>query len=283
MNVLYPVLTVHAFQLAVKLSTKIDKYHILIIMAHQLESILSTLGLPPASQKIYRELLEHGETTARLLSEKLSITRPSTYDHLNYLVKRGLVVEKKKENKTYFAADDVRHIEHALTDSIEKLQAEKKLFTEMLPMLLKDSATEAPRIKFYEGKEGLTYLVNDVLWSTGETVYTMWPHAEMLKVLGEDILIRFNARRIQEKIRIHALWPFDAKPGKDYIWNGKDALMERRYAPKDVSFRMGYTIYGDKVSFISSHREVFGFIVQSKDFAELMCSQFKTVWLVSKK
>lgn len=252
-------------------------------MAHELESILKSLGLPPTSSKIYRELLEHGETTARMLSQKLGVTRPSTYDHLALLVKRGLVVEKEKDNKTYFAADDVRHIEHALKENIEKLEEQKKLFSTMLPSLLKGSSQEAPKIKFYEGKEGLTYLVNDVLWAHGETVYTMWPHEEMLKVLGKDMLIRFNNRRLQEKIKIRALWPHGAKHDKDYIWHGKDTYTERRYAPKDMQFRMGYTIYGDKVSFISSHREVFGFIVQSKDFAELMCSQFNAVWGVSRK
>lgn len=251
-------------------------------MTNDLESILQSLGLPPSSQKIYRELLEHGETTARFLSEKLGITRPSTYDHLALLVKRGLVIEKKKENKTYFAVDDVRHIEQALGNSIEKLEAQKELFATMLPTLLKDSATDSPKIKFYEGKEGLTYLVNDILWCRGETIYTMWPHEEMLKVLGKDILIRFNDRRMQEKIKILALWPHKSRQTEDYIWTGKDALTERRHAPKDISFRMGYTIYGDKVSFISSHREVFGFIVQSKDFAELMCNQFKIMWKVSK-
>ena len=100
--------------------------------------------------------------------------------------------------------------------------------------------------------------------------------------LGEEILTRFNTRRLQERIRIHALWPHGSKQKNDYIWNGKDDLTERRHAPKDVPFRMGYTIYGDKVSFISSSREVFGFIVQSKDFAELMCSQFKVMWSLSK-
>ena len=251
-------------------------------MTNDLESILHSLGLPPSSQKIYRELLERGETTARLLSEKLGITRPSTYDHLSLLVKRGLVVEKKKENKTYFAADDVRHIEQALGSSIEKLQEQKKLFATMLPSLLQNSATDSPKIKFYEGKDGLSFLINDILWCKDETIYTMWPHEEMVKVLGKDTLIRFNNRRLQQKIKIHALWPHASKQKEDYIWTGKDAMTERRHAPKDMTFRMGYTIYGDKVSFVSSHREVFGFIVQSKDFAELMCNQFKVMWKVSR-
>jgi sugar-specific transcriptional regulator TrmB len=272
-------------QQLVNLSAKVDKYLITgysIYMTNDLDSILHSLGLPPPSQKIYRELLEHGETTARFLSEKLDITRPSTYDHLALLVKRGLVVEKKKENKTYFAADDVRHIEQDLEATIEKLQAQKKVFATMLPSLLKDASADSPKIKFYEGKEGMTYLVNDILWNKGETIYTVWPHEEMLRVLGKDVLVRFNNRRLQEKIAIKALWPHGAKQAHDYIWTGKDALTERRHAPKEMTFRMGYTIYGDKVSFVSSHREVFGFIVQSKDFAELMRSQFTVMWKASK-
>jgi sugar-specific transcriptional regulator TrmB len=251
-------------------------------MAHELESILQSLGLPPSSQKIYRELLEHGETTARFLSEKLGITRPSTYDHLALLQKRGLIVEKKKESKTYFSADDVRHIEQALGSSIEKLEEQKKVFASMLPTLLKNASQEAPKIKFYEGKEGLTYLVNDILWCKGETIHTLWPHEEMLKVLGKDMLVRFNNRRLQEKIKIRALWPHGSKQTGDYIYSGKDALTERRHAPKNMDFQMGYTIYGDKVSFISSQREVFGFVVQSKDFANLMGNQFDVVWGASK-
>jgi sugar-specific transcriptional regulator TrmB len=250
-------------------------------MTNNLEEVLHSLGLPIPSQKIYRELLEHGETTARFLSEKLGITRPSTYDHLALLIKRGLVVEKKKDNKTYFAADDVRHIEQALASSIETLESHRKSFQTILPSLLARSSQEAPKIKFYEGKEGLAYLVNDILWCKDETIYTLWPYAEMLKVLGKEVLTRFNDRRLQRKIKVHALWPHGAKQDKDHIWSGKDALAERRHAPKEMAFEMGYTIYGDKVSFISSQREVFGFIVQSKDFAELMCSQFKVLWKAS--
>jgi sugar-specific transcriptional regulator TrmB len=247
-------------------------------MTNDLESILRSLGLPPTSSKIYRELLEHGETTARFLSEKLYITRPSTYDHLALLVKRGLVVEKKKENKTYFAADDVRHIDQALETSIEKLEEQKHIFKNLLPSLLKGASQEAPKIKFYEGKDGLAYLVNDILWCKDETIYTLWPYEEMLKVLGKDVLTKFNERRLQRKIAIHALWPHGSKQSHDYIWKEKDALTKRKHAPKEMKFDMGYTIYGDKVSFVSSHREIFGFIVQSKDFALLMSSQFKVLW-----
>lgn len=252
-------------------------------MTTELRDILHSLGLPASSQKIYRELLENGESTARMLSIKLSLTRPSTYDHLDILVKKGFVVEKKKDNKTYFAADNVRHIEHKLTDTIEKLSEQKNAFVSMLPSLLKESKAIAPLVRFYEGKLGLSHLLHDTLWSKGETIYTMWPHEEIEKVLDRDFLIRFNDKRIREKIQVHALWPHSMKPKESYVWKDKDELIERRYAPQGLHWKMGYTIYGDKVSFISSEKEIFGFIIESKEFAALMKLQFDILWQQSKK
>lgn len=251
-------------------------------MTTTLDAILRDLDLPPTSSKIYRELLENGEVTARILSERLRITRPSTYDHLALLKKRGLIVEKKIDNKTYFSTSDVREIATALKEKISALSEHEKIFTTMLPSLLKQTKTEAPVIKFFEGSTGLNYLLHDVLWNKGETIYTMWPHEEMQRVIGKDALIRFNDKRIREKITVHALWPKTMKPTKEYIWNGKDALTKRKYAPKNMAWSMGYTIYGDKVSFISSHKEVFGFIVQSQEFAMLMKLQFDILWSLSK-
>ena len=260
----------------VKLSPKVDKY-----MKYDLQDILQSLNLHTTSQKIYKELLEHGETTARILSERLSLTRPSTYDHLGILKKKGLIVERKIDNKTYFALDDVRQIGTALEESISVLSEKKEMFLTMLPHLLDTSRTENPTIKFFEGKLGLTHLLNDILWNKGKTIYTMWPYQEMLSVLGKDSLVRFNNRRIQEKITIHALWPHGSKPSHDYIWDGKDVLTKRKYTKKNIVWTMGYTIYGDNVSFISSEKEIFGFIVHSQEFAKLMKLHFDVLWETS--
>ncbi len=248
---------------------------------HDIASILKSLGLPPFSQKIYQSLLENGETTARFLSESLGITRPSTYDHLHILIKKGLVVEKKVGSTTYFLPDDVKYIKRSLEDAIDDLKEKKQLFETMLPFLLKAGVTEHPRISFFEGKEGVARIIYDALWCSGKTIYTLWPYEEMLGVVGEEVLLRFNKRRLQEKITIHSLWPHESKD-KEHIWKDNDVFTKRKKAPKGFDFTMGYTIYGDRVSFIASHNEGFGFIVHSKDFSDLMRTQFEFIWKASK-
>ena len=63
---------------------------------------------------------------------------------------------------------------------------------------------------------------------------------------------------------------------------GKEFLREVRLAPKGMTWEMGYWIYRDKVAFVSSHHEVFGFVVHSRDFTEMMKAQFEQIWKLSK-
>jgi hypothetical protein len=48
-----------------------------------------------------------------------------------------------------------------------------------------------------------------------------------------------------------------------------------------MTWDMGYWLYEDKVAFLSSEKEGFGFVVQSKDFANLMKVQFEEIWKIS--
>lgn len=64
---------------------------------------------------------------------------------------------------------------------------------------------------------------------------------------------------------------------------GHEFLREVREAPKFMKWNMGYWIYNDKVAFISSRKEAFGSTIHSKDFCEMMKTQFEAVWMQSRK
>ena len=65
------------------------------------------------------------------------------------------------------------------------------------------------------------------------------------------------------------------------IWHNENTDVLRRYAPKGFAPEMAYTVYGDKVLFVSSAQESFGFVVHSAAFAQLMSLQFDVLWGVS--
>ena len=41
---------------------------------------------------------------------------------------------------------------------------------------------------------------------------------------------------------------------------------------------MSYWIYGDNVAFVSAEKELYGFIVHSKEFMEMMKFNFDLLW-----
>ena len=63
-----------------------------------------------------------------------------------------------------------------------------------------------------------------------------------------------------------------------YLGSGKLFKREVRVAPAEIQFSMGYWIYGNKVAFLSSRKESFGYIIESAELAEMMLSQFEVIW-----
>jgi sugar-specific transcriptional regulator TrmB len=250
-----------------------------------LDKILHELNLPLQAQKIFTSLLEKGPSTARLVAERLGIPRPSVYDNIKILIQHGLVSERDEENKKIFSVDDVHNIPNLLQSKIDSLETEKASFKKLLPTLLKQTSFTEPKIKFYSGKEGLQQVMNHIMWHRNINTTIMWPMSEVLNVLGADYLEELNKKRIKRNISIRGIYPHGSKQDfKKYPFLGVGGghLREIRLAPKDMAWDMGYWMYEDKVAFISSQKESFGFIIHSRDFANLMKTQFEAIWDLSK-
>ena len=246
-----------------------------------IDQMLNELGISAPSRKVYLDLLGSGESSARSIAEHLSVARPSVYDHLEPLLTSGLVVEQDKEGKTVFAINDVNDIAHLIEEKKQTLTGLRARFDSERERLVKKAQGVEPKIKFFEGKQGLARILLDMLWGEVEEIRTVWPYEEMLRVLGSGGLEEFNKKRIRHKIALRSIWTKKPK-GREHIWKGGDWKVERRYAPSGFSPEMGYCIYGDKVSFLSGGRESYGFIVHSKEFAELKRTEFELLWKSSK-
>ena len=246
-----------------------------------LDQMLSELLLPPPARRVYINLVEFGEASARTIAERLSVARPSIYDHLAPLITLGLVIERDREGKTLFAVHDVNDLGRLLAERGERLDKLQRVFESERTKLAKRTHSVEPKIKFVEGKEGVLSILRDMLWEAGGGIKTVWPYHEMLRVLGKENLEEFNRKRIRHKIKIRSIWTNKVKISEK-IWRGGEWEVERRFAPKGFAPEMGYSIYGNKVSFISSGKELYGFIVHSEDFADLMNAQFELLWKDSK-
>lgn len=248
-----------------------------------IKDILTSIHVPAPAQTIYLALLENGQATARTLAHRTGITRTSIYDQIKILRAKGLIVERSIEGSTLFEIGDARQLSILLGDQAEQLHAQQTYLEKNLAALIDKSQSLQPKIRFFEGPDGVKQLLKDILWHDDVTLYLYWPYAQMLDFLGEDFLLWFSARRTAHGIPIKTIWGHSSGKIKKHIFAMDDADVERRYLmQKDVS-SMGYIIYDNKVAFISSTKESFGFIVESVEFASLQKMQFDILWKTAKK
>jgi sugar-specific transcriptional regulator TrmB len=243
-----------------------------------IKKILSGIGVPFPAQKVYVALLESGKATARTLSHRTGITRTSIYDQLKVLLAKGLIVERAIEGATLFEVSDARQLSILLDDQVGKLSAQQEYLAKNMDKLIDKSRSAQPKIRFFEGPDGAQQLLKDILWHDNITLYIYWPYEHMLSFLGKDFLLWFNERRLARGIPLKTIWGNHRGETKEHIFSDDGQDVERRHLTQKNIPSMGYIIYDKKVAFISSHKESFGFIVESVEFAGLQKMQFDILW-----
>ena len=218
--------------------------------------------------------MSDGATTARVLSSRTGITRPSVYDQLKTLRELNLVIELDVENKTHFAAADIKHLNALLEDKIDRLEQSRDFLEEALPSLRDSLETVDPKIRFFEGTEGVKQLLKDIMWHRDTTMQIYWPEKQMSELFDRKFLEWFDDRRSKRNLVIHSLWPHTTHKSDMDLFCTLPSDTQKKI-PKCTAPPMGYIIYGKKVAFISSNTEAFGFIVESTEFSTLQRVQFE--------
>ena len=154
-------------------------------------------------------MLENGISSARQIAENLNIPRPSIYDNLKILITYGLVTEQERESKKLFQVDDVKNVSRLVKAKIDNLQQQEKSLKEILPAMNKKVDYLEPKVKFYNGAEGIRHALDDMMWYENIDSVCFWPINEMIDILGEDYLKENNKKRIKRNIRLRSIWPQD--------------------------------------------------------------------------
>ena len=266
------------------MSTTFDKQPIFNPKQMQkIREILDGIKVPFPAQKVYLSLLADGKATARTLSHRTGITRTSIYDHLKVLLQKSLIIERDIEGAALFEVGDARQLSVLLEEQAEKIGAQKEYLAKNLNSLVAKTQSVQPKIRFFEGRDGARQLHKDILWHDDITLFVYWPYEHMLHFFGKEFLLWFNARRKARKILIKTIWGHSAGKIQKNIYADDGPDVERRHLAQKNIPAMGYMIYENKVAYVSSHKESFGFIVESAEFAQLQKMQFDSLWKTAEK
>ncbi len=244
-------------------------------------SLLKKLGLTDKEIAIYLKVLEYGSLSVRRLAELTAINRGTAYDVLKNLEEQGLVRYQDRNGRQYFAAEEPEILDELLARRLSELEDTKLQLGELIPELkaLSGSKDMRPVSKYYEGKEGIHIVLDDILTSLKQMqeyyVYSTFGVREDIY----EAYPEFNNRRVKNKIKANTISL--AQGGSTY---GND---ERRWLPVDADGKnLTYIIiYAGKCAFIARDAlgQVVVVLVENEMIYETQKAIFMNLWQILKK
>ncbi len=246
-----------------------------------LQNSLISLGFSDKEALVYLSLLELGKGTVSQIARKASVNRTTCYHILNSLINRSLVNISGKEPKQEYGAESPDKIVSMFNNFIEKNKTFIAQSKNIIPQLKSvHNVKGRPKVRFYEGKEGIKQVYEDTL-SSHETIRA-FASVEDTQHTMPDYFPSYYFRRADKKIGIRAIFP-STPEAKELTKTNKQQRRETALVPADkFAFSPEINIYNNKVM-IASWREELGITIESEEIAEAMKKIFELAWAEAKR
>ena len=252
---------------------------------------LTKIGLSDNEAKVYLALLDLGNATAQQIAQKAGVNRPTTYVQLESLIKLGLVSTFEKESektgnaKTYFRAEDPEHLKKIVERERTSVEEKESLLSDALPELATLFVTrgERPRVRFFDGIEGLFTMLDEFL-KTKDTLVENISSLDDAYAVFPDHIKTYGAKRVARGI--HAKMLYTRSEGKLFKQVDTTALREARFIPPNkFPLSVDLAIYGNSVaiSTLKPKERPYGIVIESAEVAKSFRSFFYLAWEAAEK
>lgn len=253
-----------------------------------LKSILQKLGLTNKDAEIYLACLELGTQPASVIAKKAGLKRPTTYLILEGLLKRGLVSEYTGANVKYFTAVSPEYLLTFVEKQKRELSSHQRELEQFLPQFqsLTNPYSLNPKVRFYEGMEGIEHVMNDTLISSEPLRCYSTMDAWFARPDTKEYVLWYARQRVcTKKIPLRSINPDTPVARKyleeDYPEVNVDSKMSHfRWLPKDIQvFSNEINIYDNKMAIAClGKNELLGIIIESESIASTQKSIFEAAW-----
>lgn len=242
-----------------------------------LTSTLQHLGYSEKESKIYLTLLELGTSPASTIARFLRENRVTIYSTLKVLVKKGLILESRKNTiQVYTALNPEILIEQERT-RYEQLQSALPDFLSLM-----NPHAQKPKVTFYDWLNGMKNLLRELIHD-----FQKRPNMELHGFLGAKSMDSSFEKFLRNSLEIENQKPKETPThvilvGDYDYWYAN--YCREKYITKTVeelNFPMEHEIftYENKVIILMYHtEELSGIIIESHSLAQWIRSMFELVW-----
>lgn len=245
------------------------------------KNTLTQFGFSEKEVQVYLALLTLGKGTVSKITQAAHLNRTTGYDILNTLVQKGVITISGKEPKQEYVAESPQKIIQYLKKKLADNERNLKKAQEMIPELTSlHNKSGRPKVRFYEGKQGLEEVYEDTLTSH-EPIRAYAAIDDMHKALPE-YFPKYYKRRAGKKINIRGIVPA-TQVALERSQHNKEEAREMALVPAEkFYFSPEINIYDNKIM-IASWREELGIIIESEEIADAMKKIYELAWAEAKR
>lgn len=248
-----------------------------------LKNVFEKLNLSPEHALVYWACLESGPSPASVLAKRAKVPRSTCYGLLYDLIKKGLVSSVKEETKKIFSPAPPERLPDLLRKKEKSLEREAAEILNRLPQLrtmFESHKPQFPKVRFYEGAEGLKTVYYDALSASEILVICQGsPHTQTSLKDDPSYLKDFIRECALRKIPTRELLE-DNPAVREYSKKYGSKTHQIIITPRNPKTRSGHVdkhIYQDKVAYIS-HDNLVGVIIEDGTLAESERALFEVLW-----
>lgn len=244
---------------------------------------LQKLGLTSKEATLYLATLELGEASpVSTIAKRAKLNRTTSYDILESLVKRGLVISSDHKNFRTYRAHSPEKLIAYLKEESGRYQRLAEEAEQIIPLLktYDHALSGRPRVYFYEGEEGLIRVYEETLNSSEEILAYASDQANQEAIPW--YFPKYYKRRSAKGISIRALFPDTPKDRERHLLD-KEELRQSRLVPKTkLDFTPEINFFDDKIM-IADWKEKLGIIIESKEIVKVFKQSFELAWEAAEK
>ena len=246
-------------------------------MAKDILHILESIGLDAKQSQLYIAGLQLGTAPASEYAKATGLNRITSYNVLEELVQKGYFTLVKKMRSKWYAPVSPEYVALEARKNAESLER-------ALPELrsLQGSTYRKPRVRFFEGWDGIRHVYEDTLQSGTELLN--FANSAVVRKFWPQYDDEYVSERVKRGIRLRGIAPDDTA-GQRVHGEDTEKHREIRLVPaKDFDFKNEINIYDHKVAICSfdsglkGDKDMFGVIIESKEVAETQRQIFEMAW-----
>ncbi len=247
-------------------------------MDFNLRRTLSLLDFSDKEIKFFEASFALGPASINNIANKAGLQRSTSYLIADDLLKKGFLMENFKDYKKTVFTIEPKDLLRIISSKQRLFRRQELQLHEVLPELqsLYSASQIRPRVKVYEGQQGLLNVWNDILATKGELA--IWTNQQTDKIVfGTKKHVSFIDERIKKGIAARVL-AVDNEEGRLLQSLDSQSLRETRLLPNGVHFSAEMYMYDDKIATLDYNKDVIGVIIESSPITSSQRAIFDMNW-----